>query len=177
MFKMTSEPEGWILETDWGLRAFATYWINGLKMIMTKDVNKINRLLRLTIMQVSKNFKSRRLLRIFGRSNGILKTFVKHMNNWGWADTRQVREFICRGIHVAKNGKAVDKKYFRNSRENFRVPCNNKINGEWLYEWQVYVVIHRGFIDERELQKRWHKVSREHRRVSSESSVAAGDHR
>ena len=48
---------------------------------MTKDVNKITRLMGLSIMQVSKNFKSKRLLRIFERSNGILKAFVKHMNN------------------------------------------------------------------------------------------------
>ena len=50
---------------------------------MTKDVNKITRLMGLIIMKVSKNFKSKRLLGIFGRSNGILKTFVKHMINWG----------------------------------------------------------------------------------------------
>ena len=52
-------------------------------MIMTRDANKIMRLMRLNIMQASKNFKSNRLLRIFERSNGILKTFVKHMNKWG----------------------------------------------------------------------------------------------
>ena len=52
-------------------------------MIMTKDVNKITRLMGITVMQVSKNFERRRLLRIFGGSNGISKTFVKHMNNWG----------------------------------------------------------------------------------------------
>ena len=40
-------------------------------MIMTMDVNKITRLMGLTIMQVIKNFKSNRMLRIFGRSNGI----------------------------------------------------------------------------------------------------------
>ena len=40
-------------------------------MIMTMDVNKISRLMGLTIMQVIKNFKSNRMLRIFGRSNGI----------------------------------------------------------------------------------------------------------
>lgn len=39
-------------------------------MIMTMDVNKITRLMGLTIMQVIKNFKSNRMLRIFGRSNG-----------------------------------------------------------------------------------------------------------
>ena len=40
-------------------------------MIMTMDVNKITRLMGLTIMQVIKNFKSNRMLRIFGRLNGI----------------------------------------------------------------------------------------------------------
>ena len=50
---------------------------------MTKDANKITRLVRLTIMQASKNFNSNRLLRIFGRSNGISKTFVKYMNQLG----------------------------------------------------------------------------------------------
>ena len=40
-------------------------------MIMTMDVNKITRLMGLTIMQAIKNFKSNRMLRIFGRSNGI----------------------------------------------------------------------------------------------------------
>ena len=40
-------------------------------MIMTRDANKITRLMGLTIMQVIKNFKSNRMLRIFGRYNGI----------------------------------------------------------------------------------------------------------
>ena len=57
-------------------------------MIMTRDANKIMRLMGLTIMQVSMNFKSNRMLRIFGRSNGISKTFVKHMNNLERANTR-----------------------------------------------------------------------------------------
>ena len=159
MFKMTSEPEGWILGSDWGLRAFATYWINGLKMIMTRDANKITRLMGLTIMQASKNFKSQRLQRIFGRSNSILKTFVKHMNNWGWADTRQVRGFIWRGIHVAKNSKAVSSKDSRNNRENFGVSCNNKINWETLYEWRVYVVIHRSLSMKGNCKSDEHKFS------------------
>ena len=50
---------------------------------MTKDDNKITRLMGLILMQASKNFKSNRLLRIFGRSNGISKTFVKYMNQLG----------------------------------------------------------------------------------------------
>ena len=52
-------------------------------MIMTRNVNMTTILMGLTIMQASKNFKSNRLLRIFERSNGILNTFVKLMNNWG----------------------------------------------------------------------------------------------
>ena len=51
-------------------------------MIVTKDANKITRLMGLTIMQASKNFKRNRQLRIFRRSNGISKSFAKHMNNW-----------------------------------------------------------------------------------------------
>ena len=51
-------------------------------MIMTRDANKITRLVRLTIMQATKNFKSNRLLKIFGRPNGISNTFGKHTNNW-----------------------------------------------------------------------------------------------
>ena len=50
---------------------------------MTRDANKITRLMGLTIMQDRKNFKSSRLLRIFGRSNGISKTVVKCMNQLG----------------------------------------------------------------------------------------------
>ena len=38
---------------------------------MTKGVNKITRLMGLTIMQAIKNFKSNRMLKIFGRSNDI----------------------------------------------------------------------------------------------------------
>ena len=51
-------------------------------MIKTREVNKITKLMGLTIMQASENFKSNRLLRILGRSNDILKSFAKYMNNW-----------------------------------------------------------------------------------------------
>ena len=47
-------------------------------MIITKDDNKITRLMVLTIMQASKKFKNNRLLRIFTRTNGTTKTFVKY---------------------------------------------------------------------------------------------------
>ena len=52
-------------------------------MILTKVANKITILMGLTIMQASKNFRSNRLLRIFGRPNGISKNFVKYMNHLG----------------------------------------------------------------------------------------------
>ena len=127
-------------------------------------------------MQESKNFKSNRLLRIFGSSNSILKTFVKCMNNWGWADTRQVRGIICRGIYVARNCKAVGTKYTQNNKENFRVSCNNKINWEALYEWRVFVVIHRDILMVGNCKSNGHKVSREYQRVYSKSSGAASSH-
>ena len=53
-------------------------------------------------------------------------------------------EIIRSGIHVAKNSKAVSSKDSRSNKEKFGVSCNNKINWEALYEWRVYVVIHRG---------------------------------
>ena len=69
------------------MRAFTSYWINGLKMILTKDANKIMRFMVLTITQASKNFRSNRLLRIFGRPNGISKNFVKYMNQLGMSES------------------------------------------------------------------------------------------
>ena len=72
-----------------------------------------------------------------------------------------MRGIIRRGIYVASNCKAVGTKYTRNNRENFRVSCNNKIDGECLYEWQVYVAIHRGISMIGNLQRRWAQVSRE----------------
>ena len=44
---------------------------------------EITRNTELTIMLEGKNFKSNRLLRIFGRSNSIFKTIVKYMNQLG----------------------------------------------------------------------------------------------
>ena len=72
-------------------------------MIVSKAANKITILMGLTIMQISKNFKSNKLLRIYGRSNTISKTLVKHINNRGWANTRYVRGIICRGGHVGND--------------------------------------------------------------------------
>ena len=52
-------------------------------MKMTRDANKITRFMVLTITQASKKFRSNRLLRIFGKPNGISKNFVKYMNHLG----------------------------------------------------------------------------------------------
>ena len=100
----------------------------------------------LTIMQANKNFESNRLLRIFGRSNSILNTFVKYLNQLGMNGYSVSARIIRRGIQVTKNSKVVSSKDSRNNRENFGVSCNNKINWETLYEWRVYVVIHRSLL-------------------------------
>ena len=76
-------------------------------MIMTRDANKITRILGLTIMQANKNFKSIRLLRIFRRTNGITKTFVKYLNQLGMSGYSVSARIIRRGIQVTKNSKAV----------------------------------------------------------------------
>ena len=58
-------------------------------------------------MLVSKNFKSNRLLKIFGRSNDILNTFVKYLNQLGMSGYSVSARIIRRGIQVTKNSKAV----------------------------------------------------------------------
>ena len=101
-------------------------------MIMTRDANKITRLMGLTIMQANKNFKSNRLLRIFGRSNSILKTIVEYLNQLGMSGYSVSARIIRRGIQVTKNSKAVSSKDSRNNKKNFEVSCNNKIIWETL---------------------------------------------
>ena len=76
-------------------------------MIMTRDANKITRLMGLTIMQANKNFESNRLLRIFGRSNSILKSIVEYLNQLGMTGYSVSARIIRRGIQVTKNSKAV----------------------------------------------------------------------
>ena len=128
-------------------------------MIMTRDANKITRLMGLTIMQANKNFKSNRLLRIFERSNSILKTIVEYLNQLGMTGYSVSARIIRRGIQVTKNSKAVSSKDSRNNRENFGVSCNNKINWETLYECRVYVVIHRSLSMEGNCKSDEHKFS------------------
>ena len=120
--------------------------------------------------------QSNKLLRIFGGSNSISKTIVKHMNNWGMSGYSISARIIHRGIQVTKNSKAVSSKDSRNNRENFGVSCNNKINWETLYEWRVYVVIHRSLSMKGNCKSDEHKFSGYQRRVSSGSSRAADDH-
>ena len=146
-------------------------------MIMTRDANKITRLMGLTIMLVSKNFKSNRLLKIFGRSNDILNTFVKYLNQLGMSGYSVSARIIRRGIQVTWNSKAVSSKDSRNNRENFGVSCNNKIIWETLYEWRVSVVIHRSLSMKGNCKSDEHKFSGyQRRRVSSGSSRATDDH-
>ena len=64
---------------------------------------------------------------------------------------------IRRGIQVTKNSKAVSSKDSQNNRENFGVSCNNKSNWETLYEWRVYVVIHRSLSMEGNCKSEGHK--------------------
>ena len=82
----------------------------------------------LTIMLVSKNFKSNRLLKIFGRSNDILNTFVKYLNQLGMSGYSVSARIIRRGIQVTKNSKAVSSRDYRNNDECFEVSGNNKTN-------------------------------------------------
>ena len=100
-----------------------------------------------------------KLLRIFGGSNSISKTIVKHMNNWGMSGYSISARIIHRGIQMTKNSKAVSSKDSQNNRENFGVSCNNKINWETLYEWRVYVVIHRSLSMEGNCKSDEHKFS------------------
>ena len=61
-------------------------------------------------MLVSKNFKSNRLLKIFERSNDILNTFVKYLNQLGMSGYSVSARIIRRGIQVTKNSKVVSLK-------------------------------------------------------------------
>ena len=94
------------------------------------DANKITRLMGLTIMQANKNFKSNRMLKIFGRSNDISRIGDIHETTGDEWILGKCEKFIRSGIHIAKNCKAVGTKYSRNIRENFEVSCNNKI--DWV---------------------------------------------
>ena len=61
--------------------------------------------------------QSNKLLRIFGGSNSISMTIVKHMNNWGMSGYSISARIIRRGIQVTKNSKAVSSKDYRNNDE------------------------------------------------------------
>ena len=99
-------------------------------MTMTMDVNKITRFRGLTIMQASKNFKSNRLLRIFGSSDIILKIGDIHESTGEeWILVKCEKLFV--GVfRLQRTTRAVGTRYFWNNRENFGVSCNNKINWE-----------------------------------------------
>ena len=91
----------------WWLRAYAHIESIGSKWLRQGMLTRTTSHMELTIMQAGKNFKNNRLQRIFERSNSILKTFVKHMNNWGETNPWCVWGLICRCIQVTRNCKAV----------------------------------------------------------------------
>ena len=103
--------------------------------------------------------QSNKLLGNFGGSNSISKTFVNYLNQLGTSGYSVSVRIIRRGIQVTRNSKAVSSKDSRNNRENFGVSCNNKINGETLSEWRVYVVIHRSLSMEGNCKRDEHKFS------------------
>ena len=97
------------------------------------------------------------------------------MNHLGMSGYSVSARIIRRGIQVTKNSKVVISKDSRNNRENFGVSCNNKINWETLYEWRVYMVVHRSSSMKENSKSDEHKNSGYQRRVSSGSSRAADD--
>ena len=87
-FQMTSKPEGWILGSDWELRAFATNWIYGLKMIMTRDANKITRL-KINHNASKQEFQEQKGSWGFSEDRMVFRTLLwSTWINWEWADTR-----------------------------------------------------------------------------------------
>ena len=74
----------------------------------------------LIIMLVSKNFKSNRLLKIYGRSNSILKTIVEYLNQLGMSGYLVSARIIRRGIQMTRNSKAVSSKGFSEQQREFR---------------------------------------------------------
>ena len=72
--------------------------------------------------------QSNKPLRIFGGSNSISKTIVKHMNNWGMSGYSISARIIHRGIQVTRNRKAISSKDYRDNDECFEVYGNNKTN-------------------------------------------------
>jgi hypothetical protein len=72
--------------------------------------------------------------------------------------------------------KAVGTMDSRNIGKCFGVSCNNKSNGECLYEWQVYVVIHRDLSVVGNCKGGGHKGLGKLRGVSSVSSGESSHH-
>ena len=97
-------------------------------MIMTKDDNKITRFMGLIIMIASKNVKSIRLLRIFRRTNGIKKTFVKYMNQLGMSGYSISARNYPYGYSGGKELQGSRRKYSKNNNEYFGASCNKKNN-------------------------------------------------
>ena len=74
-------------------------------MMVTKGANMNTILMGLIIMKANKKFQSNRLLRIFGISGGISKTFVLHINNWGMSGYSINARINRRGIQVTRTAR------------------------------------------------------------------------
>ena len=71
-------------------------------MIKTRNVNKTTRLMGLTIMRASKNFKSQRLQRIFGRSNIIFEDFCETQEQLGMSGYLASAAIYLKGYSCGK---------------------------------------------------------------------------
>ena len=79
-------------------------------------------------MQADKEEQEHQVTKDFWKIEQHSKEFCETKNNVGRMDTRQARVIFRRGIHVAKNYKAVGTKYSRNNNEYIEVSRNNKSN-------------------------------------------------
>ena len=88
-------------------------------MTMTMDVNKITRLMGLTIMQAIKNFESNRMLKILGRSNDISRIGDIHESTgdeWilGKCEKLSVGIFMCQELQGSElKGLSKQRRVFR----------------------------------------------------------------
>ena len=142
---------------------------------MTRDANKITGL-KINHNASKQEFQEQQAAEDFRKIEWYFEDFVEYLNQLGMTGYSVSARIIRRGIQVTKNSKAVSSKDSRNNRENFGVSCNNKINWETLYEWRVYVVIHRSLSMKGNCKSDEHKFSGYQRRVSLGSSRAADDH-
>ena len=104
-------------------------------MIMTEDANKITRLIGFNpqCKQASKNFKSNRLLRIFGSSNSISKTFVNYLNQLGMSGYSISARNYSQGYSGGKERQGSRRKVFPGYLAITRLTGNKSKNDRCKY--------------------------------------------